>query len=193
MINRKKLKLVIKFLILALILLLLAKLISFTLSKYESLARTNTDVDVALYLFNTDFQTMTLNLDSLFPSDELHVYTFSIGNTDGKDTAQTDLEYNLKIRTTTNLAIEYELYMNQNYTDSDATSIIKTNTIEQDEDGTYFRIITTDTITLKYTDVTTNIYQLVLYFPAIYNTIDYQDIIEAIEINVDSKQIIDSN
>lgn len=193
MINRKKLKLVIKFLILALILLLLAKLISFTLSKYESLARTNTDVDVALYLFNTDFQTMTLNLDSLFPSDELHVYTFSIGNTDGKDTAQTDLEYNLTIRTTTNLPIEYELYMNQNYTDSDATSIIKTNTIEQDEDGTYFRIITTDTITLKYTDVTTNIYQLVLYFPAIYNTIDYQDIIEAIEINVDSKQIIDSN
>lgn len=193
MINRKKLKLVIKFLILALILLLLAKLISFTLSKYESLARTNTDVDVALYLFNTDFQTMTLNLDSLFPSDELHVYTFSIGNTDGKDTAQTDLEYNLTIRTTTNLPIEYELYMNQNYADSDATSIIKTNTIEQDEDGTYFRIITTDTITLKYTDVTTNIYQLVLYFPAIYNTIDYQDIIEAIEINVDSKQIIDSN
>lgn len=191
MINRKRLKLVIKLLILALILLLLSKLISFTLSKYESYARANSNVDVAYYLFNTDFKTMTLNLDSLFPSDEVHVYTFSIGNTDGKDSAQIDLEYNLTIRTTTNLPIEYELYMNQEYTDPDATSIIKTNTIEKDDDGSYFRIITTEPIILKYTNITTNIYQLILKFPSTYNTTNYQDIIEAIEINVDSKQIIE--
>lgn len=192
MINKKRIKLVIKLLILALTLLLISKLINFTFSKYESYSKTNTNVDLAFYILNKDFKTMTLNLDSLFPSDEPHVYTFSIGNTDGKDNAQTDLEYNLTIRTTTNLPIEYELYMNQNYTDSDATSIIKTNTVDKDESGTYFRTITTDTITLKYTDITTNIYQLVLKFPAIYNTTDYQDIIEAIEINVDSRQIIDS-
>ena len=35
-----------------------------------------------------------------------------------------------------------------------------------------------------------NIYQLVVYFPQKYNTINYQDIIEGIEISVDSKQVI---
>ena len=54
---------------------------------------------------------------------------------------------------------------------------------------TYFRTITTEPITLRYTIGTTNVYQLVVYFPKDYNKENYQDIIEALEITVEAKQV----
>lgn len=188
--NKKIAKKIIKILILLLILILLAKLISFTLSKYESNATSNTDIQVAFYIIKEDYQSMNVNLDSLFPREEPYVYTFSISNNDGTKMCETDMEYDLTIRTTTNLPIDYELYMNEDYKDSKARSIIKTNDISQDEYNTYFRTITTDTQTFTHIQEKTNVYQLVLYFPQKYNTLNYQDIIEAIEIDVKSKQVI---
>lgn len=100
------------------------------------------------------------------------------------------MEYDLTIRTTTNLPIEYELYKNDQYTNATAQNIIKSDDIVQDDDSTYFRVLTTETETFSYNEAKKNIYQLVVRFPEKYNTINYQDIIEAIEITVDSKQII---
>lgn len=188
--NRKIAKKITQILILLLSLLLLAKIISITLSKYQSSASGNPNIQVAFYVINKDYSTMTLNLDSIFPSDEPYVYTFSISNTNGEKMCETDMEYDLQIRATTNLPITYELYMNQNYNDSEATSIIKTNEFVQDEDQTYFRVITTETQNFTYTQEQTNVYQLVINFPAKYNTIDYQDVIEGIEISVNSRQVI---
>lgn len=190
MANRQLVKKIIKILILLLIIILLIKLISSTVARYESNANANSNIQAAFYVLSDDFQTMTLNLDTLIPSSELHVYTFSVSNNDGTNTCETDMQYDLIIRTTTNLPIEYELYMNQNYTDSDAVSAIKTNEVAKDDDGTYFRTITTDTQTFLYTKAETNTYQLVIKFPEQYNNIEYQDVIEAIEITVDSKQVI---
>ena len=133
---------------------------------------------------------MTLNLDSLFPKDDVYVYDFSIGNQKDKEQAEVDIEYELTIRTTTNLPLTYKLYMNEKYNQKDANDIIKTNEVYQDEDGTYFRKMTTEKEELKYKEPKTNTYQLVVSFPSNYNTENYQDIIEAIEINVDGKQII---
>ena len=80
--------------------------------------------------------------------------------------------------------------MNEEYNKKDAKDIIQSNEIYLDEDGTYFRKMTTQKMELKYTEPTTNIYQLVISFPSNYNTENYQDIIEAIEISIDGKQII---
>lgn len=187
----KKLKILYtKLVILILCFLILLRLVTLVLSKYESEANSNANVDIAFYLLKEDYQNMSINLDSLFPQNELYVYTFSIGNKDGARTAEIDMVYDLTIRTTTNLPITYELYKNQKYTDEDATSIIKTNVIEKDEYDTYFRKITTDSEELNFKDPKTNIYQLVLSFPEGYNTINYQNIIEMIEISVNSHQVI---
>ena len=183
-------KRIIKLLILVFVLILLIKMISFTYSKYESRANTKPNIIVAFYVLNKDYQSMNLNLDELFPREEPYIYTFSISNTKGQKRCQTDLEFELSIKTTTNLPITYELYKNQNYNDDNATSIKKTDEIIQDEDGTYFRIITTETESFSFREDETNIYQLVVHFPQEYNTINYQDIIEGIEITVNSKQII---
>lgn len=156
-------------------------------SRYESEATSNANVDIAFYLLNEDFQEMSLNLAEIFPQDNAYVYIFSIGNEEGEKTAEIDLSYDLKIRTTTNLPLTYTLYMNQDY--EDAVNMIETNEVEQDEDGTYFRTMTTKTEELYYKEPKTNVYQLVIHFPANYNTVEYQDIIEMLEITVDSRQL----
>mgnify|MGYP003301295972 CR=1 FL=1 len=132
---------------------------------------------------------MTIDLASIVPQDNEYTFEFSIGNQDSEQIAEVDLEYELTLRATTNLPLTYKLYMNEQYTDDGATSIIKENTVNYDEHGTYFRTITTEPIYLSYKEGKTNLYQLVVHFPANYNQEIYQDIIELIEINVDAKQV----
>ena len=189
MINKKKKILYTKLVILILCFFIVLRIFVLVLSKYESIADSNANVDIAFYLLKEDYQTMTTNLAAIAPRDNAYVFNFSIGNQDGEKKAEVDLTYDLTIRTTTNLPLTYDLYMNQQYDDADATSIIKENVISQDEDLTYFITITTEPVTLKYTTGTTNMYQLVVYFPKDYNKENYQDIIEALEITVDAKQV----
>lgn len=191
MVNKKLRRLYAKLIILVLCLLIIARIFVLVLSKYESISNSYANVDIAFYLLKEDYKSMTLNLASLLPQDDAYTFEFSIGNQAGDDIAEVDLEYELTLRTTTNLPLTYELYMNESYTDSGATNIIKDNTVAQDEDGTYFRTITTEKIILPYTTGTTNVYQLVVYFPGEYNQEIYQDIIELLEINVNGQQVTD--
>lgn len=187
--NRKKF-LYKKLVILIICFFIVLRIFSLVLSKYQDEAWSVAEVDVAFYLLKEDLQSMTINLDSLFPQENAYIYTFSIGNTDGTNTAEVDLTYDLKLKTTTNLPLKYKLYMNENYTDKNAKDIIIKDEIIQDDDGTYFKEISTDTQTLEYTKNTTNVYQLVVEFPENYDDESYQDIIEAIEISIEGKQLI---
>jgi len=189
MISKKNKKIFLKTIILITCILIITRLFVLVLAKYESISNSNANVDVAFYLLKDDYKKMTTSLDSILPQDDVYVYTFSIGNEDGEQKAEVDLEYELKIRTTTNLPLTYELYMNQKYTDSGAKNIIKENNIALDEDGTYFRTITTNNEKLPYKEGKTNLYQLVIHFPKQYDTENYQNIIELIEITVNAHQI----
>lgn len=189
MVNKKLRRLYAKLVILVLCFLIIARIFVLVLSKYESISNSYANVDIAFYLLNEDYKTMTLNLASLLPQDNAYTFEFSIGNQAGEETAEVDIEYELTLRTTTNLPLTYELYMNQAYTDTGATNIIKENTVAQDEYGTYFRTMTTEKITLPYTEAKTNLYQLVVYFPEDYDQEKYQDIIELLEINVNGQQV----
>ena len=190
MTSKKLKRLYAKLIILVLSLLIIARIFVLVLSKYESISNSYANVDIAFYLLEEDYKTMTLNLASLLPQDNAYTFEFSIGNQAGDEIAEIDLEYELTLRTTTNLPLTYQLYMNQQYTDDGATNIIKENTVDYDENGTYFRTMTTDKITLPYTKGVTNLYQLVVYFPANYNQEIYQDIIELLEINVNGQQVV---
>ena len=183
--NKKLKRLYAKFVILILCLLILIRIVVLVLSKYESIANSTANVDIAFYLLNEDYKTMTLNLASLFPQDDAYVYTFSIGNQDGEKTAEIDLVYNLTIRTTTNLPLTYELYMNDG-----TNNLFEGYTTEQDEFGTYFKTITSSENTFGFEQDETNTYKLQVKFPPEYNSVEYQGIIEALEITVDSQQII---
>lgn len=187
--NKKLRRLYEKLIILVLCFLIIARIFVLVLSKYESISDSYANVDIAFYLFKEDYKTMTINLASILPQDNEYVFEFTIGNQDGIEIAEVDLEYELTLRTTTNLPLTYELYMNQQYTDDGAINIIKENSVDLDEYGTYFRTMTTDKITLPYTQGITNLYQLVVYFPSNYDQENYQDIIELLEITVNAQQV----
>lgn len=188
--NQKIKWLYVKLVILILCFIVLIRIFTLVLAKYESEAQINANIDIAFYLLKEDYKKMTLNLDSLFPQTDLYTYTFTIGNQDGEKTAEVDLIYDLTIRATTNLPLTYKLYKNQKYTDLNAQNIIKTDNIEQDEYGTYFKVMTTEPEELYYKEPKTNTYQLVINFPENYNTANYHNILEALEIKVNSHQIV---
>ena len=72
-----------------------------------------------------------------------------------------------------------------------AANIIVGNIVEQDDDGTYFRTMTMATKNFGYVADEKNLYQLVIYFPETYTAIKYQDVIESVEIIINSRQKLD--
>lgn len=190
MIKLKKNKNKIKVFFIILSFFLVVYIIISTFSKYTSNASSNPDIQTAVYLLKEDHQSMNISLNSMLPGQTPYVYNFSISNNDGVNRLETNLEYYLKIKTTTNLPLEYELFLNQDYQNPSSTNIIKTNVVEQDSDGTYFRKIETDKKNFGFISNEQNIYTLVIYFDSQYNNINYQNIIESIEIEIDSKQVL---
>ncbi len=183
--KRKKSKSVIKLAILLISLVLLANVLNLTLSRYESVGNATAELEIARFLLNADYQTMTINLDSIVPSDEAYIYTFSISNYDEDIITDTVISYDLTIRTTTNLPLTYELYINGDTTQSAITE----NTIIQDDDNTYFRKITTDSVVFGFDEKLENDYTLIVNFPSIYSSTEYQDVVEAIEITINAEQV----
>ena len=191
MVDKKRLRLFIKLIILIMCFMIILRIFELTLSKYESEVNAETNIDVAFYLFKEDYQTMSINLDKLFPRSTPYTYMFTIANKYGDQVAETNLEYELMISTTTNLPLTFEIYKDETYDQAGAQNIIQTNVIEPDEYGTYFRNINLPNETMFFEEPITITYQLVIYFPENYNTENYQDIIESIEIAVNSKQIME--
>ena len=62
--------------------------------------------------------------------------------------------------------------------------------LDSDEYGTYFNVMKTNKEIFNYKDNKTNSYKLKVKFPKVYDSFDYQDIVEAIFLEVDSKQLI---
>lgn len=184
----------IKLLVIVAILLVLYKLIFSSYSLYESEANSTADVDVAFYLLKDEYTSKVIALEDMIPGTTQKC-EFSISNyyvdDEGNDViSETDMEYTLKIRTTTNLPLEYKLYMNQS-ADNVNSDDISLPITTQDEDSTYFKQLIEDTREFSYKQGYTNTYTLVVEFPEEFKGIEYQDIIECIEISIDSKQIID--
>lgn len=193
MIDKKKFFSYMKTNILCLTFLIIILNIPSTLSKYTSNSSSDVKTDVAFYIVKTDYKTEEILLDEIVPREEPYVYTFEVSNNDGKNRTETNLSYDLSIRTTTNLPLEYELYLNEDYKDSGASTIFTSDNTEQDSDSTYFRNFKTDTKYFSYLYDEKNTYQLVVRFPKDYIDYKYQDIYESIEITIKSKQIVKSD
>lgn len=189
--RRKKNKLY-TFIIVFLLIDLLAVLVVINTSnaRYESTAVSNTELEVALYALEED-DDYTISLNEMVPREEPYVYKFTVTNTDknGK-LSDVKLYYDLKIIATTNMHLNYKLYKNQNYLSPSANSIVNLDIVAPDEDGTFFRTLTTSRVYFGFEEVETNEYTLLVYFPETFKNSKYQDLIESIQINIDSQQVV---
>ncbi len=208
--SKKKINFLTVFLILDVFVIL--TMFNTTGAVYSSKAIGNTEMEVALYAFSAEQlsqldkvngkvidDSIDISLGDISPG-ETKYYKFDVYNylTDEKDnviaTAETNISYNLKIITTTNLPLEYKLYMNQSAYSSNASNILNnasysTNMIT-DGYGTFYQVFAVDEQCFKHSKSSVDEYTLVVNFPGEYSDVLYQDLIESIKIQVESKQVL---
>ncbi len=158
-------------------------------SKTGAIFQTKTEgeakLDIAFYCIEEDFQSMNLKLEDIVPRSASYIYNFTVSNNNGSKRTETALTYDLTLRTTTNLPLDFKLF------DINSSPVqISTEVIGLDDDNTYFRTITVPQREFGFVNNETDSYRIEINFPAEYNLEHYQDIIELVEINVDSKQKI---
>ena len=189
--NRRRLIISGVLLILVIVLIVFLKLDIFTYSIYEKQVTSNNDLNTAIYLLDDSYQTVTVRIPDVIPSNNQYLYTFAVSNFKDDKHCDTNLEYVVHIRTTTNLRIDYELYNTLDI--DDAESIIISNNVELDSDGTYFRHILTNKKTMHYNVNETEYYTVLLNLPSDYKDAKYSGVPEVIEINIESRQVLDSD
>lgn len=191
MFDKNRLLLMGKLLILVVALIITISLTPVVFSRYETEAATVAQTNIAFYILKENYYTENLSLLSMIPQSAPYVYNFTVANNDGTNRVETDMEYDLSIITTTNLPLTYELYINEAYNDQGATNAIVSQNITADDDGAYFKTITTPKKTFGFATNQSNSYQLVIYFPTSYTNYKYQDIAEMVRIVINSKQVLD--
>ena len=199
----------------SLIIILLLSIIIFafiqirkTLARYETTTATERDVDVAFWLVGNSFESQRILIDEIYPSDTPYEYTFTVSNFKESKIAETDLEYEITLTTTTNLPLEYEIQKNGV---TCATYVPGTSTTQliKDANGTYYAQMklgstsapspfVLDTIhdgngDGKYENrKLTDTFVIKVTFPKVNSANrEYADLIENIKIELSAKQIID--
>lgn len=217
MINKKAFFKSLIIILLLIIIVFIGIQIRKTLAKYETTTTGERDIKVAFWILDNSYQTERMLIKDIFPrNNDPFEYAFTVSNFVGEDVAETDLEYELLITTTTNLPLSYQISLNGStynnveeklYTDVNGTVYRKLaigstdnpyplsmNTIvaEVDRNGEP----TGDYVKTKITHE----YILQVTFPeqsyvngSIVNNklnIDYADLIEDIQISVTARQKI---
>ncbi len=159
-------------------------------SSYYANANLTLDIQTAMYVLEEGEMAFNIDLDKIIPSDKPYIYAFSISNFNETAQSDVDLEYSIKLQTTTNMPLSYRLYYNS-YNLSEADMITKRE-LKQDEDSAWYNLLTVDgQYEFSYNEKKTNIYYLVIDFPTHYKTdLIYSDALENIQVLVDSRQII---
>jgi len=157
---------------------------------YNSKVNLALDIKTAMYVIEPGEMSYNIDLDKIIPSENPYIYTFSVSNFNAENRSDVDLEYNIKIQTTTNLPLNYRLYY-KTY-DLEKDDLITTRELKQDEDESWYNYFElNDTYEFTYQENETNIYYLVIEFPTVYKEVlEYSDAIENIQVIIDSKQIL---
>lgn len=186
----------IRFLLFALLLFMvffLARyLLGMAFARYEVRTKINANISKALYIFEDEKLSFNLEPDGIVPSNDPYVYKFSVSNFNASHDSDVDLEYTISMKTTTNLPITIKMYRNELHTAAGATNIFGGAQTKRDSDNTWYRVYTTNQqYTMNYANHVTDIYTIVIDFPASYaSNTTYANSIESIEITLESKQII---
>lgn len=167
-------------LILIFILLILGK----TFSAFQTDGSGKAIADIAFYVLDTKTQSEDIKMFEISPDGKDYIYNISVSNFKGNKTSEVDLEYEFTLVTTTNLPVEYAIYL------SDGTdNIITSKEIYQDEDGMYFYKFHTPKQNFTHDVKRTDNYKLVVNFPEKYKSSEYQNLLESATIYIDSKQL----
>ncbi len=207
-----------KILIIFLCLIITIIVFRMTYSSYETKATANADLGVAFFVLNEDFLSMTVNLnDKIEPGNftppetngTVYNFDFKVMNHDDERRTEVLMYYDLTLRITTNLELEFDLlrdgvscvdsdeiarYVATDSGDSETNSTDESTLEVTGNEVAYFRTIKATREYFGFTEDEEDDYTLVVTFPSKYRDLmryKSDDIIEGIEVTVDAKQRID--
>ena len=190
MISKKRFILSLKMISVIILFISVFILIPNGLSRYQTITGSNVNIDMAFYVIGTSMTSESLVMNDISPSEEPYIYTFTVQNYDERGRIETKANYTINITTTTNIPFIYEIYKINNLTKE---NISLEETIKQNEDLMYFRNIRTASFEFDYKNNQTDLYQLYIYYPNEYDSYEFQNIVENINITIESKQILESD
>lgn len=182
-------KLKVKLCILFILLIMLALLIPYTLSRFRTEASADATMDVAFFITKDSYEHKEILLNEMKPGDT-YSYNFSVSNFKDGKRSEVNLIYDVEVVATTNLPFEYKLYMTNSGSD---VSVVSEEEITEDADGTYFKTLKATSRVHDFNNDYIDYYKLVITFPSEFNNFKYQDVAENIEIRINSKQVLDSD
>ena len=189
-IDKNRVALVSKIITFLLIFVIGIAIIPITVSKYQSTGSGVINSNIAFYLLKDGYYVQNVKLSDVDLNESPYVVNFSVTNRKDNKVSDVDIEYVVKVITTTNLPFTYELYENENY-ENGTNLISSSNTdVSLDSDGTYFQTFTLNSENLYYNNPKVNNYTLLVNYGDLTDA-KYQDIVESVRIVVDSKQIIE--
>lgn len=170
------------------ILFLSGFLFSISLATYQSQTRLRANIDKALYIFNREKMSFNIDSEKIVPSNDPFVYKFSISNYRDDKESDFNIIYNLKIKTTTNLPLDFKMFKNTDLNNN----ILSSAEILRDEDGSFYKVYTVnENVLMEYKDKVIDVYTLNIDFPKRYaDDLTYSDAIEAIEVIIESSQVV---
>lgn len=220
-----------KFLVVVTIILIIYKILCDSFSLFESQATSDANIDIAFFLVNDRYSisstdetsegatpyTRSIKIADIQPGDtkEYTIWVSNYGFYDAngqllesdhvegaeKKVADTNIKYNINIKTTTNLPLEYKLTTTTGVTEERTeTTILRESESPSDTDGMYFKnIYSANEKKLLFNNNSEGIaqgqqdtYKLQVTFPneGEWKDARYQDIVEYIEVSIDAEQII---
>lgn len=190
--SKEKISAILKILVLFLFSLAFLSFLNKSFASFVSEADIKLESQTAIYLFKDDYQNFNLNLEGLIPRDSKYIYKFTVANYDEEKRSDVNIEYKLKILTTTNLPLSFKVYKNELPTEEGATNIISEDEVLTDSGGAWYRRLTfNDSYNLYYNSNSKDTFYIEVDFPKHYaSNISYQGLIDNIEILIDSKQIV---
>lgn len=189
-IDSKKFKLAFKLTISVLILVLVVNIIDITYSRYQSNANMSVEANIALFLVDAGTYSGSITLEGLVPSNEPHIYKIIVKNHNDDVRTDVDLTYKIKFETTTNLPLRFEVYKDEDFSDS-ATDILTASSYRQDGDVYYKIYENSDRYEFHYNEDEEDVYTVVVYYPEEYKNYpdQYQGKVELLTVIIDAEQV----
>ena len=188
-INKKKFKQSFFSSIVIFLLIIIISSIGFTYARYETDTTLKLNPNIAFFIVDATNNTKSLELTKMVPSNDYYDYYFEVSNFNDTGKANVDLNYNIKLKMTTNLPLTYEIYKVEDNTMAN----INTVNISTNQDGMYFKeYVDTNDYFMACKTKKTDRFLLRVYFPLEYkNNHDfYESVIDLVEININATQVV---
>ncbi len=191
MFDKKKFVLVTKLIFVFIALTIIINITGSTYTRYESTVDVSANANIAFFVVEQGLYENQIYIDGLDPSSEAKYYRFYVTNKKNNRRSDVDLDYTIKIETTTNLPLQYEVIRNQSFSGT-YTNLLNTPTLRQDDNDVYYKVYNING-SRRFSHLNDEIdeYTVKVTFPLQYKDSPdlYQGVIEMFSVIINASQV----